>query len=55
MFIDQAPMFGFAASFPLADTSENEAEDLFAENNECPDNTDGFGGNGVSVRVAKLG
>ena len=55
MFIDQAPIFRFAASFPLADTGENGAENLFAENNECPDNTDGFRENGLSVRVAKLG
>ena len=55
VLINQAPILGFASGFPLADTSENGTEDLFAENDQSYDNTDGFGWNGVSARVAQLG
>ena len=44
MFINQPQIFGFAAGFPLADTGENGTEDLFAENDQCSDDSDGFGG-----------
>ena len=56
VFINQAPIFKFAAGFPLADdTSENGTENLFAENDECSDSTDGCGWNGVSASAAQLG
>ena len=42
MFIDQAPVFGFAPHFRLADTGENGTEDFFAQNDQCADHTDGF-------------
>src|SRR4030095_3653943 len=55
VFINQAPILGFASGFPLTDTSENRTENLFAENDQCSDNTDGLGWDGISARVAQLG
>ena len=51
MFIDQAPVFGFAPHFRLADTGENGTEDFFAQNDQCANLTDGFRWNRVSARL----
>ncbi len=55
VLINQAPILGFAPGFPLAAPGENVTEDLFAENDQYSDNTDGFGWGGVSARVVHLG
>ena len=42
MLVNQAPVFRFAPSFPLTNTGENGTEDLFTENDQGSDGTDGL-------------